>query len=391
MEWLPRLKLEVESVAWPEDKVLEPSDLVPSLKVTLPVGTAVPGALATTVAVKVTDWPWVDGLSDEVTELVVPSLFTVWVRTEEVLPVKLVLPPSTAVMECDPTVRVEVVKVALPLPSRVPVPKVELPFLKVTVPLGTPLPGAVAVTGAVKVTGWLKTDGLADELTAVVVADLFTTWGEPLSLPLLFAQPVPPVKAAVIVLLPTASAAVLNAAWPLLSTTTFEASTLLPWVKVTVPTGAPELEVTLAVKLTDCPKVDGLGVEVTVVVVAKFCTVCTVLPLLAAKLKSEAYVAVMVSLPVASADVLKAAAPLEFKGTWASTVLPCWNVTWPVGVPVPGGTAVSVAVKVTDCPPFEGLGVEASAVDDPLAWTVCTSDALPALKLESPLYCTVMK
>ena len=99
----------------------------------------------------------------------------------------------------------------------------------------------------------------------------------------------------------------------------------------------------------------------------------------------------MVSLPAASAEVLKAAAPLEFKGTWASTVLPCWKVTWPVGVPVPGGTAVSVAVKVTDCPIFDGLGVEASAVDDALVWMVCTNDELPALKLESPLYCTVMK
>ena len=99
----------------------------------------------------------------------------------------------------------------------------------------------------------------------------------------------------------------------------------------------------------------------------------------------------MVSLPAASAVVLKAAAPLEFKGTWASTVLPCWKVTWPVGVPVPGATAVSVAVKVTDCPIFEGFGVEASAVDDALVWMACTSDELPALKLESPLYFTVMK
>ena len=60
-------------------------------------------------------------------------------------------------MERDPTARVEVVKVAWPLPSRVPVPSVAVPFLKVTVPVGTPLPGAVAVTAAVNVTGWLNT------------------------------------------------------------------------------------------------------------------------------------------------------------------------------------------------------------------------------------------
>ncbi len=76
----------------PEDNDFELSVLVPSLKVTVPVGTAVPGALATTVAVKVTVWPWVDGLSEEVTELVVESLFTVWVRADEALVLKLELP-----------------------------------------------------------------------------------------------------------------------------------------------------------------------------------------------------------------------------------------------------------------------------------------------------------
>ena len=92
MEWLPLLRLEVEYVALPEDKDFEDSVLVPSLKVTVPVGTAVPGALATTVAVKVTAWPCFDGLSEEVTELVVESLFTVWGRADEALVLKLELP-----------------------------------------------------------------------------------------------------------------------------------------------------------------------------------------------------------------------------------------------------------------------------------------------------------
>ena len=80
-------------MAFPEEfKVLVPSVEVPFLKVTLPVGTAVPGELATTVAVKVTVWPCFDGLSDEVTVLVVPSLLTTCVRTEEVLGLKVELP-----------------------------------------------------------------------------------------------------------------------------------------------------------------------------------------------------------------------------------------------------------------------------------------------------------
>jgi len=46
------------------------------------------------------------------------------------------------------------------------------PSLKLTVPVGTPLPEAV--TAAVSVTAWLNTEVLADELKLVVVATLFT-------------------------------------------------------------------------------------------------------------------------------------------------------------------------------------------------------------------------
>ena len=70
-----------------------PSFFVPSLKVTVPAGIAVPGALATTVAVKVTAWLCIEGSREEVTVAVVPSLFTVWVTMEEVLPLKLASPP----------------------------------------------------------------------------------------------------------------------------------------------------------------------------------------------------------------------------------------------------------------------------------------------------------
>src|SRR5690242_19322629 len=98
----------------------------------------------------------------------------------------------------------------------------------------------------------------------------------------------------------------------------------------------------------------------------------------------------MVLLPAVSVEVPKEAAPLPLRGTWASTLVPCAKVTMPVGVPVPGGTAATVAVNVTDCPLVEGLGVDASVVDEALAWMNCTSDELPGLKWESPLYWAVM-
>lgn len=199
--------------------------------------------------------------------------------------------------------------------------------MKVTVPVGTPLPGAAAVTTAVNVTGWLNTEGLADELTVVEVEALFTTCAA--AFPLLFAHPVAPVKAAVIVWLATLNALVLNDAWPEPSTGMLDVRTVLPSEKVTVPTGTPPPELVVEVKVTDWPKTEGFGEELAVVVVGvvPLWTTCTVLPLLAAKRLSEAYVAVMVWLPSARDDVLNDATPLAFNGTWASTVLPSWNVT----------------------------------------------------------------
>jgi len=57
---------------------------------------------------------------------------------------------------------------SVPVPMEVPLSR------KVTVPVGVPDPGAEAETVAVKVTDWPKTEGLAEEVTVVVVFDLFT-------------------------------------------------------------------------------------------------------------------------------------------------------------------------------------------------------------------------
>ena len=75
-------------------------------------------------------------------------------------------------MEWDAAVKVEVDKVAWPVPSSVDVPSVVEPSLNVTVPVGTP---PLDVTAAVKVTGWLNTEGLAEELTVVVVEKALCT------------------------------------------------------------------------------------------------------------------------------------------------------------------------------------------------------------------------
>jgi hypothetical protein len=51
--------------------------------------------------------------------------------------------------------------------------------MKVTVPVGVPAPGGTALTVAVNVTDWPETDGLAPELTEVVVEALFTVCVSP--------------------------------------------------------------------------------------------------------------------------------------------------------------------------------------------------------------------
>lgn len=78
------------NVALPLLSVPVPNVVEPFLKVTVPVG--VP-PLEVTVAVKVTDWPEVDGLREEVSEVELLALLTVWVSAGEVLPAKSVLPP----------------------------------------------------------------------------------------------------------------------------------------------------------------------------------------------------------------------------------------------------------------------------------------------------------
>src|SRR5439155_26323990 len=95
MVWLPTARLDVLKLA-----VVVPAEVVsvpwprlvaPSEKVTTPVGVAtavLPGALTETVAVNVTDWPGVDGLTADVTTVLVLAWPTVSL-TEPVLPAKL--------------------------------------------------------------------------------------------------------------------------------------------------------------------------------------------------------------------------------------------------------------------------------------------------------------
>jgi hypothetical protein len=86
--WLPTVSEVVCRLAVPFASVPVPRDTDPSLKVTVPV--AVPGE---TVAVKVTDWPNIEGLPEVVSDVVVAVGLTDCVKGDDVLPASFVSPP----------------------------------------------------------------------------------------------------------------------------------------------------------------------------------------------------------------------------------------------------------------------------------------------------------
>ena len=84
------------SAATPADSVPVPNwvagVVVLSRKVTIPVGVPIAGAVAVTVAVKVTDWPNTDGLGLEASPTVAPPWLMTWVRAVDVTGSKLLSP-----------------------------------------------------------------------------------------------------------------------------------------------------------------------------------------------------------------------------------------------------------------------------------------------------------
>src|SRR6266581_9487803 len=158
-----------------------------------------------------------------------------------------------------------------------------------------------------------------------------------------------------------------------------------PSWKVTFPAGVPApglLAVTVAVKVTDCLNTDGLAEELADVVVPYF-TVCVsleeVLPL---KFASPPYDALIEWEPTASVLVTNVAWPEPFRVPVPRVLEPSLKVTVPVGVPAPGLFAVTVAVKVTDCPDSDGLAEELVVVELGLVVVV---DAPAGLKVASTM------
>ena len=88
----PADKALVASVAEPDARVTVAKGVEPSRKVTVPVGVPEP-EVGATIAVKVTELPWIDGLALLVSVVEVPSLLTTFWFSTALWPVVKLLSP----------------------------------------------------------------------------------------------------------------------------------------------------------------------------------------------------------------------------------------------------------------------------------------------------------
>src|SRR2546422_523714 len=154
---------------------------------------------------------------------------------------------------------------ALPFTS-VTTPSEVAPPLNVTVPVGTPVAGATALTVELKVTVWPTVEGFGEEVRLVLEFPAFTVCVR--TADVLAANVAFPLNAAVREWLPTTRVVTSSEALPLTSVTV--PSAVAPSLNVTVPVGTPVAGgtgLTVAVNVTAWPVVDGLGVEVRLVLV----------------------------------------------------------------------------------------------------------------------------
>jgi hypothetical protein len=254
IECVPTASVDVVKLAkLPPFSAPVPSVVVPSRKVTVPVG--VPEVLDVIVAVNVTDAP-LETEAAELTNAAVVAVGAAGVMVSmsavEVQLAKVALPEYLAVRECVPTASVDVVKVATPLPFNAPVPRVVVPSRNVTIPVG--VPEVLDRIVAVNVSG-APLDAEAAELTitAVVPAGTAAVMISVSAPEVLLAKVALPEYLAVTECVPTASVDVVKVATaPPLSVPL--PSVAVPSRKVTVPVGVPELlDVIVAVNVTGVP------------------------------------------------------------------------------------------------------------------------------------------
>jgi len=137
----------------------------------------------------------------------------------------------------------------------------------------------------VKVTDCAKTEGFTEDVNAVVVLALVTTWFT--AVLVLVAKLRSPLYSAVMLFEATASDAMDKVAVPDVRVPV--PIMLEPFLNVTVPPAVPApgaVVATVAVNVTDCPKTEGVVEANVVVVLALFTTWLTAVLVLVMKLES---------------------------------------------------------------------------------------------------------
>jgi len=277
-------------------------------------------------------------------------------------------PLYIAAIECAPSARFETGSAADPLTTAAE-PRAVEPSRNCTVPVAE-----AGVTIAVSVTVWLTVEGFVEDVSAVVVAALFTVCASVVDV--LDALLASPLYTAVMECAPAVSVDTDSDADPL--TTVAEPSADVPSRNCTVPVAA--VGVTTAVSVTVWPTVEGFTDDAAVTVVAALFTVSvTMADVLEALLPSPLYTAVMECAPEASVDTDSEAAPLTTVAE-PSAVVPSRNCIVPVAE-----AGVTVAVKLTPCPYDAGFNEDRRSTVELTLFTVCirTADVLGAV-VESP-------
>ena len=252
-------------------------------------------------------------------------------------------------MEPTPAGRALELMLAKPEASSVAVPSRVESRKKSTFPSATPAPGATVETVAVKVTLFPKSDGLRLLATTVVVLALLTIWDRLLLV--LVVKLVSPAYTAMMPFVPAVMELVVKVAS--LAERVPLPNKVAPLKKFTVPAGVPtpgDTTLTVAVKVTDCPNVDGLSPLVSKVLVDALSTVWVIAELvLPLKLPSPLYWTVMEWAPVERLEVVSVATPAVMVPL-PRLVDPSKKLNVPLGLPTPGATVLIEAVKVTDWP-----------------------------------------
>lgn len=164
-----------------------------------------------------------------------------------------------------------------------------------------------------------------------------------------------------------------------------------PSNQLTVLVGAPLVEArTTALKVTDCPKLEGFRLEVTVVVVAAALTICCKADdVLEVTLASPLYLMVIQCVPTEKVATESCAA-LADTAAVPRVVEPSRKVNTPVAVPPKAGW--TLAASTMFCAKAAGFTLEVTATVEDAKLMVCASAAEElGAKLEVPEYCAAME